>query len=195
MSNIRKELCLLSHHATPRAKLQSTKFLWAVDRKTEVAVAWGLSYWLTVTVVTDRHYGYTSTETRNSTASSRRRRWRWRWRFLCDSHSLPILRRDHRHGIIYQTISINCRRFVLHRHLQYYRILSLISIAFALAPDRSHYLFYSMILISIFIYFKATLISAFSFDSAIRIVVLCDLWFCFNVFVFSVIFNVLPNLI
>ena len=172
MSNIRKELCLpdTSRHSP---KLQSTKFLWPVDRKTEVA--WGLSYWLTETVVTDRHYGYTSTETRNSTASSRRR-----WRFLCDSHSLPILHRNHRHGIIYQTISINCRRFVLHRHLQYYRILSLISIAFALAPDRSHYLFYSMILISIFIYFKATLISAFSFDSAIRIVVLCDLWFCFN---------------
>ena len=64
---------------------------------------------------------------------------------------------------------INCRRFVFHRHLRYYRILSLISIAFALASDRSHYLFYyvfeiyfSMILISIFIYLKGTLISAFS---------------------------------
>ena len=54
--------------------------------------------------------------------------------------SLPILHRNLRHGII-------CRRFVFHRHLQYYRIRSLISIAFALAPDRSRYLFYSMILI------------------------------------------------
>ena len=49
--------------------------------------------------------------------------------------------------------------FVLHRLLQYYHIPSLISIAFALASDRSHYLFYyvfeiyfSMILISVFIY-------------------------------------------
>ena len=64
---------------------------------------------------------------------------------------------------------INCRRFVFHRHLRYYRILSLISIAFALASDRSHYLcyyvfeiYFSMILISIFIYLKGTLISAFS---------------------------------
>ena len=52
--------------------------------------------------ITSRHYGYTSTETRNSSASSRRRR-----RFLCDSHSLPILHRNPRHGIIYQTININ----------------------------------------------------------------------------------------
>ena len=79
----------------PRRSYKAPNSSWYTE------VAWGLSYWLTL------HYGYASTETRNSTTSSRRRRWRRRWRFLCDSHSLPILRRNLRHGIIYQTININ----------------------------------------------------------------------------------------
>ena len=96
-----RRYAFLTYHANlPEAtKHQTPLALSSVYRKTKVV--WGHSYWLTDTV----HYGYTSTETRNSTVSSRRRRRR---RFFCDSHSLPILHRNLRHGIIiYQTININ----------------------------------------------------------------------------------------